>query len=96
MSRAVRNVAYVSAGSLLLYWAWAWFSGPDSERVHVGMTVEQVEAILGKPNWVKEYMPGDEHRGYSIGGGRTMTIRFKNGRAAEIEQRTRRPWLRVG
>jgi hypothetical protein len=96
LSRASRSIASVGVGLLLLYWAWVWFSGPDFERVQVGMTVEQVEAILGKPNWVQEYTPSEEHRGYSIGRGRTMIVWFKNGRAAQIEQRTSRPWFQVG
>jgi hypothetical protein len=69
---------------------WYLFLRPPftREMVKPGMTVEQVEAIFGKPGWVHpEYIL--ESRGYTNDQKHYVYVTFKNGRVFEIEEFTR-------
>ena len=57
--------------------------------VRPGMTIEQVEAVLGKPTSVREIFPGEESRSYSNDGKHYVNVEFKNGRVFHIEEHTR-------
>jgi hypothetical protein len=69
---------------------WYLFLRPPltREMISPGMTVKQVEAIFGKPNWVYPYYPL-ESRGYTNDQKHYVDVTFKNGRVFEIEESTR-------
>lgn len=84
----------VSAGAMgcaLLWWMYLLFLRPPLTRdmVRPGMTVEQVEAVFGKPTSVREIFPGEEWRSYSNDGKHYVNVEFKNGRVFHLEEHTR-------
>jgi len=69
------------------------------EMVRPGMTIEQVEKLLGEPTHVfPPSAPGDtEWRTYSNDGAHFVEVIFKNGRVFETrEYRRDTRWIKVG
>jgi hypothetical protein len=66
------------------------------ELVRKGMTIAEVEAILGKPIDISE-MPlrGSQLRAYRGDGDHTIYVRYKDGKADFFDDRAPQPWWRL-
>jgi len=88
----------VSAGAIACALVWSLyvlFLRPPltMEMVSPGMTVEQVEAIFGKPVWVhpesESQLIPTESRGYTNDDKHYMHVEFRHGRVFHISESTR-------
>jgi hypothetical protein len=79
------------AGLFLASWLLPLIRPPLAmEDVRPGMTIEQVEAICGKPASIlpPRYRPHVETRAYSNDGVHYLMIEFKDGRVIERSEET--------
>jgi len=69
-------------------------------RINPGMTVQQVEDLLGKPTEVidtSQDRPNTEMRMYNGAGGMSIWIEYKNGVVDKVDEfKHRNDWFRVG
>jgi hypothetical protein len=86
-SRDYRKIAKWSILILLLITISGCGGGqatPKLEQLTVGMTVKQVEEVLGKPI---EIFMGSENKRYKGDGDHTIIVIYKNGTAEEFKEK---------